>query len=123
MVMGDDIGLEDSVSLSLCALVGRISYKHLCHTELTDWMQTTWRPILSYVPEITYLTQGWLCFKFKTPEDSTSILERLWTLDGGSLMLKRWRIIFDPKQDYFRLRHLLGPSTWTASSSLEPEIS
>jgi len=33
-------------------------------------------------------------------------MERLWTLDGGSIMLKRWRVSFDIAQDYFRMRHI-----------------
>jgi len=105
MVLGSDIGLEESVSLSLCDLVERISYKRLCHSDLTEWVHTTWRPIMGYAPEITRLTQDWLCFKFKTLEDTTTILEWLWTLDGGSLMLKIWRISFNPTHDYFLLRH------------------
>jgi hypothetical protein len=105
MVLGDDIGLEDSVSLSLCALVGRITYKHLCHTDLAIWLQSHWRPLLGYTLVISYLTHGWLCFRFNMPEDTNTILERFWILDGGSLMLKRWRPNFNPLQDYFQLRH------------------
>jgi hypothetical protein len=106
MVLGDDIGLKDSVSLSLCALVGQISYKDLCRSELTPWVHSTWWPLLGYDPKITHLTCGWLCFHFKSPEDSSYILEHLWTLDGGSLLLKLWWINFDPSLDYFIHRHL-----------------
>jgi hypothetical protein len=69
------------------------------------WVHSNWWPLIGYDLEITHLTHGWICFCFKTPEDCTLILERLWTLDGGSIMLKRWRISFDPTQDYFRHRH------------------
>ena len=34
------------------------------------------------------------------------ILEKLWSYGGGSLMLKRWHVSFDPAQDYFCHRHL-----------------
>jgi hypothetical protein len=34
MVLGVDIGLEDSVSMALCSLVVRLSYRHLCSTDL-----------------------------------------------------------------------------------------
>jgi hypothetical protein len=105
MVIGHDIGLADSVTLSLYPLVGRLSYKYLCQTDLSKWVNNNWKPILTYTSKITYLTQGWLFFSFKSPEDSTSILEQLWTIDDDSLMLKQWRISFDPLQDYFRLRH------------------
>jgi hypothetical protein len=35
MVMGVDVGLEESVQLSLCTLVGRISYRSLCECLLS----------------------------------------------------------------------------------------
>jgi hypothetical protein len=92
--------------MALCSLVGRLSYKHLCTTDLDVWMEKTWRPLLGYVPSLSHLGRGWIYFQFKSPKDSTSILECLWTLDDSSLMLKHWRVIFDPSQDYFRLRHL-----------------
>jgi hypothetical protein len=47
-----------------------------------------------------------LDFVFKTPEDSTKILENLWVFEGDSLMLKRWRLKFDPTTEYFSFRHL-----------------
>jgi hypothetical protein len=106
LVIGSYIGLEETVSMALCSLVGRISYRHLCNTNLETWMDKTWRPILGYVPSLSHLGQGWLYFLFNSPEDSTTILERLWTLDNNSLMLKRWRVSFDPSQDYFLHRHL-----------------
>jgi len=34
------------------------------------------------------------------------ILGKVWTFNGGSLMIKRWRVNFDPALDYFRFRHL-----------------
>jgi hypothetical protein len=45
-------------------------------------------------------------FVFKTPEDSESVLTKFWSFDGGSLMLKRWRLGFNPVTEYFSIRHL-----------------
>jgi hypothetical protein len=92
--------------MALCSLVGRLSYKHLCNTDLDDWMVKAWRPLLGYTPSLSCLEHGWLYFHFLSLEDSTTILEHLWTFDGSSLMLKRWRVCFDPSQDYLRLIHL-----------------
>jgi hypothetical protein len=92
--------------MALCSLVGRLSYRHLCSSDLATWMTNSWRPVVRYVPTLTPLGRGWLHFHFKSPEDTTNILERLWTIDDNNLMLKRWRVSFDPAQDYFRLRHL-----------------
>jgi hypothetical protein len=71
MVLGDDVGLEDSVNLALCTLVGRTSYRHLCKTDIVVWVQSTWKPLLGYTPEISYLTRGWFGFHLHSPEDST----------------------------------------------------
>jgi hypothetical protein len=52
------------------------------------------------------LIRGWFCFIFRTPEDSMKILQETWILNGGSLMLKRWRVGFDPVTEYFQFRHI-----------------
>jgi hypothetical protein len=106
MVLGDDVGLKDSVNLALCTLVGKTSYCSLCKTDIDVWVQSTWLPLLDYSPKISYLTHGWLGFQLSSPEDSSLLLNGHWLFDGGSLMLKRWRISFNPTQDYFRLCHL-----------------
>jgi hypothetical protein len=70
MVMGEDIGLEESCNLSLCALVGRLSYRSMCKLPISDWMQSTWVPLLGYLPELLTLPRGWYGFIFrirKTP--------------------------------------------------------
>jgi len=107
MVLWVNIGLLDSITLYLCTLVGRLCYRHLCKTDLAVWVQNSWRPFLGYVPEISFLTRGWLSFHLCSPKDSTLILDWLWQLDDGNLMLKRRRISFDPSEDYFRLWHFL----------------
>lgn len=106
MVLGDDIGLKDSVNLALCTLVGRTSYRTLCKTDIIVWVQSTWLPLLGYSPEISFLTHGWLGFHLRSPEDSFLLLNGHWLYDGGSLLLKRWGISFNPAQDYFSLHHL-----------------
>jgi hypothetical protein len=88
MVMGVDVGLEESCNLSLCALVGRLSYRSLCNHPITDWMQSSWVPLLGYSPDLLTLSRGWFGFIFKNPEDTVLILERLWVFEGSSLMLK-----------------------------------
>jgi hypothetical protein len=96
MVLGDDLGLEEAVSLALKALVGRLSYRSRCSSSITDWVRMYWYPLLGYEPQVLYLPRGWFGFKFNSVEDTSLILEKLWSFDEGSLMLKRWRINFDP---------------------------
>jgi hypothetical protein len=115
MVLGDGVGLEDLCKMSLCALVGRISYKSLSTHPLEDWIKLHWYPLLGYSPEVLYLKKGWLGFNCKSPEDASLLLNTLWVFGGSSLMLKRWRMAFNPDTDYFQHRHLwvllLGPSS------------
>jgi hypothetical protein len=54
---------------------------------------------------VVYLTKGWFGFHFKRTEDTELILEKVWSYDGSSLMIKRWRVSFDPSHDYFQFRH------------------
>jgi hypothetical protein len=66
----------------------------------------SWKPLLGYLPKIHLLQHGWLGFIFKTPEDTALILGRFWAIDGGSLMLKRWRLGFNPSTEFFGHRHI-----------------
>jgi hypothetical protein len=106
MVLGADVGLQETCRLAMCGLVGRLSYAYLSDCSVSAWMQKTWKPILGYLPEIHYLMKGWIGFICRTPEDATLLLDRFWLLGGSTLMLKRWRVAFDPTTDYFQRRHL-----------------
>jgi hypothetical protein len=101
-----DVGLSEACNLALCALVGRLAYKEKCKQSLDAWISKHWKPILGYIPKIHLLQQGWLAFIFRNPEDSTLILDNFWPIDGGSLMLKRWRLGFNPTTEFFSLRHV-----------------
>jgi hypothetical protein len=103
LMLGEDVGLADTVSMALCVLVGRFLYRARCTLPLVEWVHTTWLPLLGYLPEIVYLTKGWFGFRFKKVEDTATILEKPWIFYGASLMLKRWRVSFDPALDYFAL--------------------
>jgi hypothetical protein len=106
LVLGDGVGLEDLCKMSTSALVGRVSYKSLSSQPLEEWMKLSWLPLLGYTPEVFFLKKGWLCFVCKSPEDASLLLSSFWTFGGSSIMLKRWRLAFNPDSDYFQLRHL-----------------
>jgi len=106
LVMGVDVGLEESCNLSLRALVGRFTYKSQCKISLTEWMQDYLESLIGYSPELLTLLRGWFGFVFKNPEDTRFILGGLWDYEAGILMLKRWRIRFDPTTKYFSFCHL-----------------
>jgi len=106
LVLGDGVGFENLCKMSTCSLVGRLSYKSLCTQKMADWIITNWVPLIGYSPEVLYLKSGWLGFHCRTPEDSTLLLSSFWVFDGSSLMVKRWRLEFNPDTEYFQLRHL-----------------
>jgi hypothetical protein len=92
--------------MALCGLVGRVSYHYLMQEPIQEWMEKTWSPILGYTPLLTFLEKGWLGFLCRTPEDTETLLSTRWTFGASSIMLKRWRLSFDPHSEYFSKRHL-----------------
>jgi hypothetical protein len=92
--------------MSTSALVGRVSYKSLSRQPLEEWIQSRWLPLLGYAPEVLFLKKGWLCFICKSPDDASQLLSTFWTYGGSSIMLKRWRLAFNPETEYFQHRHL-----------------
>ena len=101
MVLRGDIGMEESCNMTMCALVRRFTYRAMRRKGIIGWVANTWSPLLGYTPKSMILTWGWYCFIFKTPKDSMKVLQDTWVLNGGSLMLKRWRVGFDPASKYF----------------------
>jgi hypothetical protein len=88
---------------------------------LVDWVSEFWTPLVGYAPEVVFLTKGWFGFRFRKAEDSTLILEKLWVYGGGSLMLKHWRVSFDPALDYFRHQAFMGVTTRVTAPFVECE--
>jgi hypothetical protein len=54
----------------------------------------------------TFLTKGWNGFRSRKSEDAIPLLGKLWVIDGSSLIIKRWRVGFDPSREYFHIRYL-----------------
>jgi len=69
-------------------------------------MKEVWEPVLGYTPELLTLPRGWQGFIFKNPEETDCILNRFWGYSGCSLMLKRWRLGFNPDTKYFNFYHI-----------------
>jgi hypothetical protein len=100
------VGFENLVMLSACTLVGRFSYKRMCTQPLEDWLKNMWLPVLGYLPQFQYLKKGWICFHCNSSDDASLLLSKLWIYGGSSLMLKRWRLAFNPDTEYFQHRHI-----------------
>jgi hypothetical protein len=63
-------------------------------------------PVLGYIPQVQYLKKGWICFHCNSTDDASFLLSKLWVYGGSSLMLKRWRLAFNPDTEYFQHRHI-----------------
>ena len=58
-----------------------------------------WKPLLTYVPMISLLTKGWLVFVFLEDAHASAILDSLWRIGAGSLVLSRWHSSFNPLRE------------------------
>jgi hypothetical protein len=106
LVLGDDVGLEDSCRMAVYGLVGRMAYKNLYVENFTVWLERIWVPVIGYLPEIIFLTKGWVGIICASPEDVELLLSRKWINGKSSLLLKRWRLDFNPEIEYFSVRHI-----------------
>jgi hypothetical protein len=106
MVLHSDVGLAETCSLALHGLVGRLSYRYLCNESIPKWVEHNWKRELGYTPEIRYPTKGWYGFICRSPEDSTRLLAKKWMVGRSSMMIKRWRLAFNPDIESFQMCHL-----------------
>ena len=86
-VVGRDIYLDMVEALCSRALIGRLEYASM---DKKEWFASTtkhWNPFLSYVPAISLLVRGWIVFVFLEDAHATSVLNRLWRVGKGSLVL------------------------------------
>ena len=55
---------------------------------------------------ISLLARGWIVFVFLEDSHAMSVLNRLWRIGEGSLVLDRWHVHFDPLRERVKKRHL-----------------
>jgi hypothetical protein len=63
-------------------------------------------PVIGYVPNMYSLSKGWIGFLCRSPEDVATLLNFFWVDDTNSLMIKRWRLAFNPDTEFFPFRHI-----------------
>ena len=106
MVLGYDVGPEEACRLVVYGAVDRLEYSYLSSGSFLDWLEKQLTPFLGYTPEILHLTKVWMGFVCKSLEDVSLLLCLTWVNEGSILMLKRWRVGFDPVTEHFQF-HLL----------------
>lgn len=106
LVLGAGVGLEDSCRMAICGLVGRLAYNNLSMEIFSVWIEWVWVPVFGYLPEVIFLTKGWIGIIIATLEDAELLLRRKWVNGNSSFMLKRWGLAFNPKIEYFSVRNI-----------------
>ena len=105
-VVGRDIYFNRVEALSSRALIGRLEYASLDKKQWFEWASEKWKPLLTYVPAISLLVRGWIVFVFLEDGHTTSLLNKIWRVEKGSLVLDRWHVHFDPVRERVKKRHL-----------------
>ena len=93
---------------TLCrrALIGRLEYCTMLKEGWVEWKTLSWKPLIHYVPSISLPANRWLVFVFLEESDVSLILDKLWLVLEGSIVLKKWHLGFDPLTERVTVRHL-----------------
>ena len=86
-VMGRDIMLDRVSELCHHALIRHLEYCSMNKEEWVTWATHHWKAILTYVPTINLLANSWMVFVFLEDSGTSRILDSLWTIGNGSLVL------------------------------------
>ena len=105
-VLGHDTFMDRVTSLCSRALVGRLEYCHMGKKDWVEWATTHWKHVLTYISNISLLSNGWIVFVFLEVEHAAIILESIWRIGNGSLVLGHWHTHFDPLRERVTKRHL-----------------
>ena len=104
-MLGKYVMMDRASGLCSRALIGRLEYCTLKKEEWVEWDTTHWKFILNYIPTIILLANRWLVFIFIEDSNATRILNSLWTIENGSLVLSRWHSSFDLLRERVVKRH------------------
>lgn len=84
-VVGHDILMDRVTSLCSQALVGCLEYCCLGKKAWIDWAADYWKLLLTYIPTISILSNGWIVFVFLDAEHASLILDKIWRVGSRSL--------------------------------------
>ena len=87
-------------------LIGRLEYVQMGKKDWISWASKHWKPLFSYVPTISLLAKGWLVIVFSEEAHASFVLNSLWCIREGSLVLDHWHVHFDPLRERIKKRHL-----------------
>ena len=61
---------------------------------------------MKYIPTISLLSNDWIVLVFLDATHASLILDKMWRIGPGSLVLGRWHTHFDPLRERVTKRHL-----------------
>ena len=105
-VLGHDIYIDRVSTLCSRALIGRLEYCKMDKNEWVSWANEHWKPLFNYIPTISLLSRGWIVFVFLDPAHCSKVLDQMWRVGKGSIVLGRWHANFDPCKEKVSRRHL-----------------
>ena len=76
-VLGHDVFMDRVTSLCSRALVGRLEYCKMNKASWVSWASENWKPLLTYLPTISLLSNGWIVFVFLEADHATLILNNI----------------------------------------------
>jgi hypothetical protein len=62
---------------------------------IREWIHSTWKDELGYLPELVELNRNWYAFTFQNSEHSKWVLSKAWSINNSPLLLKPWNPLFD----------------------------
>ena len=86
-VVGRDIYMDRVEALCSRAFISGLEYVSMDKKDWFAWATEHWKPFLSYVPAISLLVWDWIVLVFLEAAHATSVLNRLWRVGKGSLVL------------------------------------
>ena len=91
--------MERVSSLCTRALVSRLDYCRMNKASWVNWASENWKPLFDYILTISLLSNGWIVFVFLDVDHCSQVLEGIWRIGKGSLVLGRWHTKFDPLRE------------------------
>ena len=105
-VLSHDVYMERVTSMCSKALVGRVEYFRMSKKAWVNCAQEHWKPLLTYIPTISLLANGWIVSVFLEVDHALLVLDSTSRVGLGSLVLGRWHAHFDPLKERVTKPHL-----------------
>jgi hypothetical protein len=84
---------------------------------LKAWAMTNWGVSYNPPPRISRLSRGWFMIIFSEEIQATNVLQKIWSIDSSSVLMKLWNPTFDASSE-----RLDSIPIWVRLSGLPPHL-